>query len=138
MADSILIDRAVVQQALEALKSVQDHRPNDETNNAITALRAALAQAEPVQEPVAWGCFKGGELQSELIGTKADADFWVASDEPHMQGMVAGPLYTAPPQRKPLTEEEMRKLWSQYGYKSALCMRFARAIEQAHGIKEAK
>lgn len=41
--------RTAAQQALEALKSVQDHRPNDETNNAITNLRAALAQqAEPV------------------------------------------------------------------------------------------
>ena len=37
------------QQALEALKSVQDHRPNDETNAAVTALRAALEQEE--QEP---------------------------------------------------------------------------------------
>ena len=46
---------------------------------------------------VAWGCFKDGELQVELVGTKADVDFWVASDEPHMQGMVAGPLYATPP-----------------------------------------
>jgi len=44
--------RTAAQQALEALKSVQDHRPNDETNAAITALRAALAQEG--QEPVAW------------------------------------------------------------------------------------
>ncbi len=36
--------REAAQQALEALKSVQDHRPNDETNAAVTALRAALAQ----------------------------------------------------------------------------------------------
>jgi hypothetical protein len=42
--------RTAAQQALEALKSVQDHRPNDETNAAVTALRAALAQQE--QEPV--------------------------------------------------------------------------------------
>ena len=45
-------------------------------------------------------------------------------------------LRTAPPQRKPLTEEEMRALWKSHGYKSALCMRFARAIERAHGIGE--
>jgi hypothetical protein len=36
--------------------------------------------------------------------------------------------------RKPLTDEEMRALWESHGYKSALCMRFARAIERAHGI----
>ncbi len=36
--------RDAARQALEALKSVQDHKPNDETNAAITALRAALEQ----------------------------------------------------------------------------------------------
>lgn len=36
--------------------------------------------------------------------------------------------------RKPLTDEAMRALWESHGYKSALCMRFARAIERAHGI----
>jgi hypothetical protein len=35
---------AVMRQALEALKSVQDHRPNDETNSAITALRERLGE----------------------------------------------------------------------------------------------
>lgn len=44
-----MTDREVMQQALEALRSVQDHRPNDETNNAIAALRKRLAQ--PEQEP---------------------------------------------------------------------------------------
>ena len=47
-----MTDRELMQQALEALRSVQDHRPNDETNNAIAALRKRLAQ--PEQEPVAW------------------------------------------------------------------------------------
>ena len=41
--------REAAQQALEALKSVQDHRPNDETNAAVTALRDALAQQEPMR-----------------------------------------------------------------------------------------
>lgn len=44
-----MTDREVMQQALEALRSVQDRRPNDETNNAIAALRKMLAQ--PEQEP---------------------------------------------------------------------------------------
>ena len=38
--------RQAAQQALEALKSVQDRRPNDETNAAITALRTAMEQPE--------------------------------------------------------------------------------------------
>lgn len=81
-------------------------------------LEAALAQQpDPAQEPV-------GEMRlSEIIdGMVVPA---VPAELP-----VGTKLYTAPPQRPPLTDEEMRKLWSQYGYKSALCMRFARAIER--------
>jgi hypothetical protein len=60
--------RTAAQQALEALKSVQDHRPNDETNAAVTALRAALAQQD---EP------KGGgnlppPLQAEPVQDQDD------------------------------------------------------------------
>jgi len=41
--------------------------------------------------------------------------------------------YTHPPQRKPLTNDELADLW----YKQSLdWMEFARAIEAAHGIKE--
>jgi hypothetical protein len=57
------------------------------------------AAQQPEQEPVAWACFKNGELQTELVGTEADVDFWCASDEPEMQGMVKGALYTHPPRR---------------------------------------
>jgi hypothetical protein len=39
------------------------------------------------------------------------------------------PLYTAPPQRKPLTEEE---IWD--AVRDAEMVAFARAIERAHGI----
>ena len=42
-------------------------------------------------------------------------------------------LYTTPPQRKPLTNDELADLW----YKQSLdWMEFAQAIEAAHGIKE--
>jgi hypothetical protein len=96
---------------------------------------AALEQ--PEQEPVAWACFKNGELQTELVGTEADVDFWCASDEPEMEGMVKGALYTHPPRREwqSLSEEE-------FGYiyvRSATHEEFARAVEAAlrsknHGI----
>lgn len=75
-------------------------------------------------EPVAW-----------MIYTK-DGQSAFVTDNPTDIGdsQRALPLYTAPPHRQPLTDKEMRHLWSLYGYKSALCMRFARAIEAAHEI----
>jgi hypothetical protein len=43
------------------------------------------------------------------------------------------PLYTAPPQRKPLTDEEIFEIHKQVD--SMQYLTFARAIEAAHGIK---
>ena len=52
------------------------------------------------------------------------------------------PLYTTPPQRKPLSDEEIYKASTEakmqehyMGFHSGF-IRFARAIERAHGIKE--
>jgi hypothetical protein len=61
-------------------------------------------EQEQEQEPVAWACFKNGELQTELVGTEADVDFWCASDEPEMEGMVKGAIFTTHPRRE--TEQE--------------------------------
>jgi hypothetical protein len=50
------------------------------------------------------------------------------------------PLYTTPPQRKPLSNEEIDRLWSQSladteGETYLPLREFARAIEAAHNIK---
>ena len=95
----------------QALTEDALQRFTDVNQEIEAALSEPTTEDSSAVEPVAWGCFKDGELQSELVGTKADVDFWVASDEPHMQGMVAGPLYTTPPQRKPLTGEEIEAIW---------------------------
>ena len=68
-----------------------------------------------------------------------DADGNVSDNNDH--NCFPLPLYTTPPQRKPLTDEEFDKLlgpfpryaeeWSMTDF-----IRFARAIEAAHGIKE--
>jgi len=86
------------------------------TENA--SLHAALEQ--PDQRPVAWTYQNSYTNQEYLVWKKGTG------------GRNWTPLYTAPPQRKPLTEEEIGRIagdcldaWS--------C---ARAIEQAHGIKE--
>jgi len=82
----IIIDRAVVEQALEALTPwMGGDASHTEQYAAYHALRAALAQqAEPV-EPVAWmyDCGGGGRMYAEELD---DPTGWIA-------------LYTAPPQQ---------------------------------------
>ena len=49
-----------------------------------------------------------------------------------LDSAVAGDRYTAPPQRKPLTEEEIERI----GMKHVTLREVIRAVERAHGIKE--
>ena len=81
----------------------------------IDALRVALSQHE---EPVAW-INEHGHIDRGLDAI-LDPTGWT-------------PLYAAPPQRKPLTNEAMQKLMDE----EAL-WQFARAIERSHGIGENK
>jgi len=130
--------RDAARQALEAWEHINKYGfvladYEGPMEQAITALKAALEQ--PVQEPVAWGCFRNGELQTELIGTEADVNFWCASDEPEMQGMVQVALYTHPPRRewRSLSDEEIKNAVgasAEFWATSALWIKsVARAIE---------
>jgi len=122
-----------MKQALEALEECRrdprlkyEHLVYDKT---ITALRTAIEAAEK-QEPVAW---QGVHDQTDLYYRKPpQAD--------------VRPLYTTPPaaQRLPLTDE---KIWLEYqrfwpfhpAEEPRLAkdiVKFARAVEAAHGIKE--
>lgn len=83
----------------------------------IDDLRAALAQSE--QEPVAW---------------LRQRDNTLAVNDGGLFGSDWTPLYTTPPERKPLTEEEINKLWTQKLDDFCWIRLFARAIEKAHGI----
>lgn len=104
----------------------------------LDALREALAQ--PEQEPLEyWNAVEG----------------WVKIDEvrEHFDSVGCGtiyktagedrtPIYTSPPKRQPLTDEKLNKIvdahtTSDHGYDIWCNGRgVARAIEQAHGIKE--
>jgi hypothetical protein len=93
-----------MKQALEALvweaEGWEDVPPI--TRDAITALRAALA--EPEQEPVAW---------VDPSWMNPETRTW--ESESFAPGPINGwsPLYTAPPQRKPPQFPTMlRKMWS--------------------------
>ena len=121
------------QAAEDALEALEWSTPNVDSSityeEAITALRAALA--EPDQEPVAWMYdFLNTENREEVIRNWVTQDL---SDIDREKGFNVRPLYTAPPQRKPLTEEEIMDLcaaqWASHP------VEVARAVEQAHGIK---
>ena len=86
--------------------------------------------AQPEQEPVAWvhhltfknlNSFERTRYSTTLAKKQTDA--------------CCIPLYTNPPQRKPLTDEELADLYFDK-FSMGELKAFARAIEAAHGIKE--
>jgi len=175
---NITVDRAVIEQALEALEAMNPYPASkeDQRNKAITALRIALEQ--PEQEPVATVTSKtGAEISMSWwhepalpVGTKLytapqrrpeqepvawiqpkTVDAYLRPDLGYetcsKSDYGAFPVYTAPPQRKPLTDEEIEVLAQKHLQAFAQFIgagevhyegeiEFARAIEAAHGIKE--
>ena len=111
--------REAAQQALEALEERYVGALRDK---AMDALRTALA--EPEQKPVA--CVTGAYA----------GHFTVVPTNPALVLTTGMALYTPPPQRKPLTDEEIMEIldYGQYGSVPAYQRNFVRAIERAHGI----
>jgi hypothetical protein len=127
-----MTDRELFEKALEALEYAADHIGCPDDDDAIGVARKALRErlAQPEQEPVAniriW--HKNGEQHAELWN-------WDKGIETLPDGNYD--LYTAPPQRKPLTDEEIEVLAKKHNGIYYDCdITFARAIEAAHGIKE--
>ena len=120
---------------------IQAEPPTDwEAVAADQAMTIALMKAEPAQEPVAW-----------MIYTEGGTSAYVTDNPNDLVGAYrALALYTAPPQRKPLTEEEILSvlrlappepsLWPHLkdeavvGDVQKAVLAIARAIERAHGI----
>ena len=120
-----MTEREALRLALEALGHFEKAGlATLKTIDAITAIKQALAQPEP--EPVAWlnDC-------EEIHFDKEDAFRY-------SNGFIQ-PLYTSPPKRKPLTDEQLYKVFPAIAtYTEAnktLYRSIARAIEAAHGIK---
>ena len=121
---------------INAIKeALADPSPNFNCKSVQARLATAwgYVKAQPEQEPVACVTYKevadtmnglwGGTLVQRQIAEELENTM----------------LYTTPPQRKPLSDEEIDELRS--GYQSGRIGSFvslARAIEQAHGIKELK
>jgi hypothetical protein len=109
--------RQALELALESLlHAYHEDEAHPKTLEAITAIKEALAQ--PEQEPVA------------LQYPQKDID-WQREQQIKAQASI-------PPQRKPLSDEEMKKIW--YAMQNIMgwysFQEIARAIEAAHGIKE--
>ena len=103
--------------ALEALETLMIERGSI-YDKALTAIKETLA--EPEQEPVGEivdaveGAFKCSFTKMLPVGTK---------------------LYTTPPQRKPLSDEEIETYRHMIDWTAHWSyINFARAIEAAHGI----
>jgi hypothetical protein len=115
--------------ALEALE-YEAQKGND---NAYQFEREAIKAAlEAKDEPVAWAMLHDNGHFIDAIHPNEHA---------RVEGEYITPLYTTPPQRKPLTEKELNVLGTQWHFnlletkdKTEL-FAFARAIEAAHGIK---
>ena len=118
--------REAAQQALKALGLWATGRDMDAValNDLIFRLEAALA--ESVQEPAAW-------MHTDAYNPKNRHLEWSENRRGYLGDWIKTPLYAAPLQRKPLTEEEI----SAIDWKAGETLHdFARAIERAHGIGE--
>lgn len=85
---------------------------------------------EDEQEPVAWGIVASNT--GKVCQVELDREYVLGHNPAHVV-----PLYTAPPQRKPLTEADIKGIFD-LGLStwklSESTVEFARAIEKAHGI----
>ena len=111
--------------ALELLAVGTFHSPELQAKRTEVIEQGLNALAQPEQEPVAW------ELGAEV--------YW--GDSPELSDYVrkeGTPLYTTPPQRKPLTDEQIAEFAERMEASDptdSFWREFARAIEAAHGIK---
>ena len=145
----------------EALKMCLEYIETDAQGSKFAILiKEALAQ--PEQEPVAWkydvtynqdgtvsvALPDGDELRIVLPNQQEPYcwtwDVWVSGgkwraeygwEKPTEKVVNLQPLYTSPPQRKPLTDEEIGAILEDVNAYGTRLYTFARAIEAAHGIK---
>lgn len=122
-------NREVMQQALDAMQSVDHATWAWACVEAIASLRAALAEQE--QEPVA-------KVDLMTTGGNAGLATRIVEIYDHLRDRLRPGqlLYAAPPQRQPLTDDEIHDCFQQRHKDKATKRRMiTRAIERAHGIE---
>ncbi len=125
-----MTDKEAMAMALDALETLMLERGSI-YDKAIAALKERLA--DPMREVQRLG----QEIEQEPVGMVKDLFTSTAWERLDVRGSTKVYLAT-PPQRKPLTDEEMKKIW--YAMQNIMgwysFQEIARAIEAAHGIKE--
>ena len=80
------------------------------------------------QEPVTW--------RYKIVDVFGRPVWTLKTPKSDTRVLESQPLYTTPPQRKPLTDEEINRIAKNYALSNPTTpLHFARAIEAAHGIK---
>ena len=122
--------RQALQKALEALQWNWGGEPLPTMElEAIEAIKEALV--EPEQEPVG--------IVRTVGGYPDDSTHTVAWLGKYKDLHDGDKLYTSPPTRKPLTDEQIDAAWRSVDYTQPyedFRIAIARAIERAHGITE--
>jgi len=112
------------------LQAVFRMRRSEEWTPEDTAHRAGgLPMAQLEQEPVAWRIRCTDPMRDWVLMYRHP------KTEEQFLNMEIQPLYTTPPQRKPLTDEEIGAIMEDLNAYGTRLYTFARAIEAAHGIK---
>ena len=150
------MNKEALKLALEALEEAWYHvgtfQPTEKAIDLYDEARTAIKEAlsEPEQEPVVgtktW--FEDGKVVTQHLTAKdiykepeqepvAFASHGVINWIADKQFQHEADLYTTPPQRKPLTDEEINEVFgADIRDEQSGELRFIRAIEAAHGIKE--
>ena len=132
--NNILADIEAVKEAL----AQPEQEPVGHGGRPMT-LRECMEAEEPEQEPVAW------EVSPRYEDSDGYFDFTDSKDTAETlqkRGWTITPLYTTPPQRKPLTDEQKDRLanaWfskdgdTDVSHRKAIAL--IEEVEAAHGIK---
>ena len=108
-------------------------KPEQEPTTKAGELRAMKTELwkQPEQEPVAWRIRCTDPMRDWVLMYR------YPKTEEQFSNMEIQSLYTTPPQRKPLTDEEIETYRHMIDWTAHWSyINFARAIEAAHGIKE--